>query len=55
MPAIEVGRECIITRGRESGKRCKIIKLLNQNFVQIHVEGSKKERRISIRHLEPLP
>ncbi len=54
MAAIQVGRECIITMGREAGQKCKITKLLDENFVQVMPDGAKKERKVSIRHLEPL-
>ncbi|MBM3229340.1 50S ribosomal protein L14e [Candidatus Parvarchaeota archaeon] len=53
MPAIEVGRVCIKTAGRRSGKKAVVIKIMDRNFVQVLVQGSKKQARCSIRHLEP--
>jgi large subunit ribosomal protein L14e len=55
MPAIEVGRICIKTRGRETGKRCVIVDILDRNFVL--VTGPKnvsniRRRRVNINHLE---
>jgi len=56
MPAIEVGRICIKTRGREAGKRCVIIDLIDKNFVLItgpkSVTGVRR-RRANINHLNP--
>ena len=54
MPAIEEGRNCVVTMGLDAGKKCKITKVLDENRVLVQVEGSKKERKCSIRHLEPL-
>jgi len=56
MPAIEVGRICVKTRGREAGKRCIIVDLIDKNFVLItgpkSVTGVKR-RRANISHLSP--
>jgi len=56
MPAIEVGRICVKTRGREVGKKCVIVDIIDDNFVL--VTGPKdinkvKRRRVNILHLEP--
>ena len=40
MPAIEVGRICTKQIGRESGKRCVIIDVMDKSFVL--VTGPKK-------------
>lgn len=57
MPAIEVGRICIKLSGRESGKRCVIVDVIDKNFVLITgpkgVTGVKK-RRVNINHIKPL-
>ena len=56
MPAIEVGRICIKTRGREAGKKCIIIDLIDKNFVLITGPKSLtgvRRRRVNIRHLNP--
>ena len=56
MPAIEVGRICIKTRGREAGRRCVIVDLIDKNFVLItgpkSVTGVRR-RRANINHLSP--
>ena len=56
MPAIEVGRVCVKIAGRESGRKCVIVDIIDGNFVLI--TGPKaltgvKRRRANIRHLEP--
>ncbi|ABU82437.1 50S ribosomal protein L14e [Ignicoccus hospitalis] len=57
MPAIEVGRVCVIIAGRRAGKKCVIVDLIDDKFVL--VTGPKelngvKRRRMNIKHLEPL-
>jgi len=57
MPAIEVGRICVKTSGREAGKKCVIVDIIDRNFVL--VTGPKKitgvrRRRSNINHLEPI-
>ncbi|ENN95646.1 50S ribosomal protein L14e [Methanocaldococcus villosus KIN24-T80] len=51
MAAIEVGRVCLKTAGREAGKICVIVDILDKNFVV--VDGMVKRRRCNIKHLEP--
>ena len=57
MPAIEVGRVCMKTAGREIGRKCIIVNVMDKNFVM--VTGPKKitgvkRRRVNINHLAPL-
>lgn len=57
MPAIEVGRICIKLTGRETGKKCVIIDVMDKSFVLI--TGPKKltgvkRRRVNINHVKPL-
>jgi len=56
MPAIEIGRICVKVAGREAGRKCVIVDIIDENFVL--VTGPKqltgvKRRRSSIKHLEP--
>jgi len=56
LPAIEVGRICVKIVGREAGKKCIVVDLVDKNFVLI--TGPKKvseikRRRSNINHLEP--
>ena len=51
MPAIEEGRVCIMNAGRRKGEEVTITKVIDRNFVM--VKGAKKERKVSVSHLEP--
>lgn len=56
MPAIEVGRVCVKITGREAGRKCVIVDVIDRNFVLItgpqKVTGVKR-RRANINHIEP--
>ncbi|MEM0002328.1 MAG: 50S ribosomal protein L14e [Desulfurococcaceae archaeon] len=56
MPAIEVGRICVKTTGREAGRKCVIVDLIDENFVLItgprQLSGVKR-RKVNIKHIEP--
>lgn len=56
MPAIEIGRVCVKTRGRDAGKKCVIVDIIDNNFVLItgpkKISGIKR-KRTNILHLEP--
>lgn len=56
MPAIEVGRVCFKITGREAGRKCVIVDIIDKNFVLItgpqKVTGVKR-RRANINHIEP--
>jgi large subunit ribosomal protein L14e len=57
VPAIEVGRVCVKLSGREAGRKCVIVDVIDKNFVLITgpktVTGVKR-RRVNINHIEPL-
>ncbi|MBS7646492.1 MAG: 50S ribosomal protein L14e [Candidatus Bathyarchaeia archaeon] len=57
MPAIEVGRICVKVSGREAGRKCVIVDIIDKNFVLVtgpkNVTGVRR-RRANINHLEPL-
>ena len=57
MPAFEVGRICIKIAGRDSGKRCIIVDLMDKNFALVtgpkQVTGVRR-RRVNVNHLKPL-
>ncbi len=57
MAAIEVGRICVKTRGREAGRKCVIVDIIDENFVLItgpkDISGVKR-RRANINHIEVL-
>ena len=56
MPAIEVGRVCVKIAGREAGRKCVIVEVIDRNFVLVtgpqKVNGVKR-RRSNINHIEP--
>jgi large subunit ribosomal protein L14e len=55
MSALEVGAVCVKTTGREKGRRCVIIDLMDKNFVLVtgpqKITGIKR-RRVNIKHLQ---
>lgn len=56
MPAMEIGRICVKTAGREAGKKCVIVDILDKNFVLItgpKLINKVKRRRANIKQLEP--
>jgi large subunit ribosomal protein L14e len=57
MPALEVGRICVKQAGREVGKKCVMIDVMDKSFIL--VTGPKKitgikRRRVNINHVMPL-
>jgi large subunit ribosomal protein L14e len=56
LPAIEVGRICVKTSGREVGMRCVIVEIIDKNFVLItgpkNITGVKR-RRANVNHIRP--
>ncbi len=48
----QVGRLCVKIAGRDAGKKCLIVEVLDDNFVMI--DGQTRRRKANIRHLEPL-
>lgn len=49
---IEVGRLCIKTAGRDAGKKCVVVEVLDANTVLI--DGETRRRKCNITHLLPL-
>ncbi len=58
MPSMEVGRICVKLVGRETGKKCVVVDVVDKNFVLITgpkaVTGVRR-RRTNVDHLEPTP
>ncbi len=56
MPGIDVGRICVKTTGREAGKKCVVVDVMDKNFALVtgpkSVTGVKR-RRTNMTHLEP--
>ncbi len=57
MPAVEVGRLCVKTAGRENGKKCVVVDVMDQSFAMITgpkaVTGVKR-KRVNLGHIMPL-
>jgi len=57
VPAIEIGRICVKQVGRENGKKCVVIDVMDKSFVLVtgprKVTGVKR-RRVNINHIMPL-
>lgn len=49
----EVGRVCVKIAGRETGKQCAVIEVLNDNFVLVGGPEVRK-RKCNVAHLGPL-
>lgn len=56
MPAVEVGRVCVKVAGREAGKKCVVVDVINKSFALItgpkKVTGIKR-KRVNVDHIEP--
>jgi len=55
MSAVDVGRICVKLVGREAGKKCVIVDVVDRNFVLVtgpkQVNGVKR-RRVNVNHIE---
>jgi large subunit ribosomal protein L14e len=58
MASIEVGRICVKLSGREAGKKCVVVDVIDKNFALVtgpkEVTGIRR-RRTNVDHLEPTP
>ncbi len=56
MPAVDVGRICVKLSGREAGRKCIVVDIVDKNFVLItgpkQLNGVKR-RRVNVSHIEP--
>ena len=56
MTAIDIGRVCVKLLGREAGKKCIVVDIVDKNFVLItgpkQLNGVKR-RRVNVGHIEP--
>ena len=54
MSVFEPGRVCVKLAGREAGKYCVVLEVIDENFVL--VQGPKvRKRKCNIAHLKALP
>ena len=49
---IEIGRICVKIAGRDAGKKCVIIDILDDKYVLI--DGETRRRKCNVLHIEPL-
>lgn len=49
---IEIGRICLKTAGRDAGKKCVVVSIIDKNHVLI--DGETRRKKCNILHLEPL-
>ena len=47
----DIGRVCEKTVGKEQGKKCIVVDVIDEKHVLI--DGDVKRRRVNIRHLKP--
>jgi len=56
MAAVEVGRICVKVAGREAGKKCVVVDVIDKNFALVTgpmgVTGVRR-RRVNVGHIEP--
>jgi len=53
MAILEVGRLCVKIAGRDSGKECLVVDVIDSNFVLI--DGNTRRRKCNTKHLQILP
>jgi len=51
--AIDIGRVCEKTQGREKGNTCVIVDVIDRNFVMVTGPGVRR-RRVNMDHIIPL-
>jgi large subunit ribosomal protein L14e len=52
MKMFDIGRVCMKIAGRDAGKKCVIIDVIDAHYVL--VDGQTRRRKCNIKHLEPL-
>jgi len=51
--AVEIGRLCVKLAGRDAGRECLIVDVIDGNFVLI--DGNTRRKKCNVDHLEILP
>ncbi|MFH1470686.1 MAG: 50S ribosomal protein L14e [Candidatus Micrarchaeota archaeon] len=54
MATFEIGRVCMKNSGRDLGKKCVVVNLIDDKFVEVICAGRKKRRRCNKSQLAPL-
>ncbi len=52
MSLYEIGRLCLKIAGRDAGRKCVVVDILDNTFVI--VDGDVRRKRVNLKHLEPL-
>jgi len=52
-PAVDIGRVCVKIAGRDAGRACVIVDILNDNFVVVAGKDVRR-RKVNIDHLHLL-
>lgn len=49
---LTIGRVCVKIAGRDAGKKCVVLDIIDKNFV--FIDGETRRRKCNILHLDPL-
>ena len=52
MILFSVGRLCLKLAGRDAGRKCVVVEILDDSFVL--VDGDVRRKKVNLKHLEPL-
>ncbi len=52
MSLFTIGRLCLKLAGRDAGRKCVVVELVNDHFVV--VDGNVRRKKVNVKHLEPL-
>ena len=52
MTLYEIGRMCIKIAGRDAGRKCVVVEVVDDRFVVI--DGDVRRKKVNVKHLEPL-
>lgn len=50
---MEIGQVCVKIAGRDAGKKCIVVDILDAQYVLI--DGQTRRRKCNVKHVEPLP
>ncbi|MCW4050211.1 MAG: 50S ribosomal protein L14e [Candidatus Bathyarchaeota archaeon] len=53
MSAYSIGRVCVKLKGREAGRKCIVVDVIDRNYVVV-AGPEVKRRRVNMSHLDPL-
>ena len=52
MSIYKIGRICLKLAGRDAGRKCAIVEVVDDRFVV--VDGNVRSKKVNVKHLEPL-